>query len=106
MPCCLPWPLRPTSDDAWGCWRQPLSDDGEEVLHSGELFLRSWNGHVEAWQHGQSAHLGSARGRLLRLLRARLAALGGSTLSGEDVGPLGAPPLPQVLARASRLLSR
>lgn len=20
-----------------------------EVLHSGELFLRSWNGHVQAW---------------------------------------------------------
>ena len=68
MPCCLPWPLRPTSDDAWGCWRQPISDDDEEVLHSGELFLRSWNGHVEAGQHGQIAHLGSARGRLLRLL--------------------------------------
>jgi hypothetical protein len=37
MPCCPPWPSR-----------QPTADD-EEVLHSGELFLRSWNGHVEVW---------------------------------------------------------
>ena len=34
-------------------------------------------------QHGQSALLGSARGRLLRLLRARLAALTGSVPPGE-----------------------
>ena len=34
-------------------------------------------------QHSQSALLGSARGRLLRLLRARLAALTGSAPPGE-----------------------
>jgi len=36
-----------------------------------------------AWQHGQSASLGSGRARLLRLLRARLAALASSVLPGE-----------------------
>ena len=35
---------------------------------------------LEALPHGQSAPLGSARARLLHLLRPRLAALGGSAL--------------------------
>ena len=39
-----------------------------------------------ACQHGQSAPLGSARGRPLRLLRARLAALAGSTHSQGEQG--------------------
>ena len=37
MPCCPLWPSRQTTTA------------GEEVLYSGELSLRSWNGHVEAW---------------------------------------------------------
>ena len=55
---------------------------------------------VQAKQHGQSAPLGSARGRPPRLLRARLAALNDSALRGES-GPLGAQPLPRVLERAA-----
>ena len=95
MPCCPPWPLR-----------QPTAED-EEVLHSGELFLRSWNGHVEAWQHVQSARLGSARGQLLRLLRARLAALsapGGSDRldAPRQRGRHSALPATALGARASR----
>ena len=45
--------------------------------------------------------LGSARVRLLRLLRARPAALGGSTLPGEATAPLGDLPPPRVLERVA-----
>ena len=41
---------------------------------------------------GPKCPLGSARGRPLRLLRAHLAALGGSRHPGREAGPLGAPP--------------
>ena len=53
-------------------------------------------------QHAQSAPLGSARARLLRLLRlrARLVALGGSALSCEELSPTTSG------ARARRLQSR
>ena len=44
--------------------------------------------------------LGSGPARLLRLLRARLAALGGSALPGAEARPLGAQPLPRVLELA------
>ena len=57
---------------------------------------------LPASPHGQGAPpWGSARARLLRLLGARLAALGGSALPRGGEGqwrvPLGAPPLPQAL---------
>ena len=55
-------------------------------------------------QHGQSAPLGSARGRPLRLLRARLAALGSSAFP-ERGQPSVLPPTASG-ARASRLQSR
>ena len=45
--------------------------------------------------------LGSAPARLLRLLRARLAAPGSSALPGEEAGPPGAQPLPRVLELAA-----
>ena len=48
-------------------------------------------------QRGQSAPLGSAPARLLRLLGGRLAALGGSALPGEETAPVGARPPPRVL---------
>ena len=51
----------------------------------------------EAGQHGQSAPLGSAPARLLYLLGARLAALGGSALPGEETAPPSAQPPPRVL---------
>ena len=44
--------------------------------------------------------LGSTPARLLRLLRARLVALGGSPLQ-EEADPLGAQPLPRVLEPAT-----
>ena len=50
-----------------------------------------------ARQHGQSAHLGSGRARPLRLLGARLAALGGAAFPGVEARPLGAQPRPRVL---------
>ena len=40
---------------------------------------------------------GRAPARLLRLLRARLVALGGSALPGGEANPLGAQPVPRVL---------
>ena len=49
-----------------------------------------------ALQHGQNAPA-----RLLRLHRARLAALGGSAHPGQEAGPLGAQPLPRVLELAA-----
>ena len=49
------------------------------------------------FQHGQSAFLGSARARPLRILGTHLAAPGGAALPGEEAGPLGAQPLPRVL---------
>ena len=45
--------------------------------------------------------LGSAPARLSRLLSARLAAPGSSTLPGGETGPLGAQPRPRVLERAA-----
>jgi len=63
------------------------------------------NGHLLVRQHGQYAPLGSALGsalaRLLCLLRARQAALGGTALPGREAGPPGAQPLPRVLERAA-----
>ena len=53
-----------------------------------------------ALQHRQSASLGSAPARLLRLFRARLAALGSSALAGSG-RPTGAQPLPRVLELAA-----
>ena len=47
-------------------------------------------------QHGHSAPLGSGHARLLRLRRARLAALGGSLVPGAQCRPLGAQPPPPV----------
>ena len=44
---------------------------------------------------------GGAPARLLRLLRARPAALGSSALPGEEASPLGAQPLPRVLELAA-----
>ena len=45
--------------------------------------------------------LGSACARRLRLLRARLAALGSSALPGREAGPVSAQPLPRVLELAA-----
>ena len=45
--------------------------------------------------------LGRAPARLLRLLRACLAALDSSALPGREAGPLGAQPLPRILERAA-----
>ena len=50
-----------------------VSYSSEELCHEA----------AHAPQHGQSAPPGSARARLPRLLRARLAALGNSALPGE-----------------------
>ena len=47
----------------------------------------------------------SARARLLRLLTARLIALGGSALPGREVRPLGAPQLPRVLESATSYIA-
>ena len=60
-------------------------------------------GRAQAAPSAPRPSLGSARARLLRLLRlrARLEALGGSTLSGAEAGPLGARPLPRVPKRAA-----
>ena len=60
-----------------------------------------WRRHVPP--HGQSAPkcpFGSAPARLLHLLRARLAALGGPALPRGEAGPLGAQPLPRLLELA------
>eukprot|EP00964_Phaeocystis_antarctica_P135045 scaffold99393_cov63-Phaeocystis_antarctica.AAC.3 len=54
-----------------------------------------------ARQHAQNAPLGSAPAWPLRLLRAHLAALASSTLSGAEVAPMSAPPLPRVLEPAA-----
>ena len=53
-------------------------------------------------QHAQSlSSLGTCPARLLHLLRARLAALGGSALPGEATGPIGAQPRPRLLEPAA-----
>ena len=49
---------------------------------------------------GSKRPLGGAPARLVHLLRARLAAPGGSVLPGREDGPLGAQPLPQVFEPA------
>ena len=54
-----------------------------------------------AWAKCPPPPLGGARARLLRLLRARLTALGGSTLPRRGPEPLGDQPLPQVLEPAA-----
>ena len=59
---------------------------------------------LEEGQRARSAPLGSAPARLLRLLRARLAALGSSALPGRG-RPIGRPATASA-ARASRLQSR
>ena len=64
-----------------------------------QALLVSW----EVRPHGQSAPLASAPARLLRLLRARLAALGSSALPGG--GQLTGRPTTASGARASRLQS-
>ena len=63
-------------------------------------------------QHGQKCppppphqQCPSARARLLRLLTARLIALGGSALPGGEVRPLGAPQLPRVLESAASYIA-
>ena len=79
------------------------------VLATARAAPEAWEVVYEEGQRGQICPLGSTRARLLRLLRPRLVALGGSTLPGQrGVRPLGAQPLPRVLlelARASRLQS-
>ena len=54
-----------------------------------------------AWSHHGRSVLGRARDRLLRLLGAHLAALGGKALPRVDAGPVGAQPLPRVLERTA-----
>ena len=54
-----------------------------------------------AEQHAQSAPLGSAPARLLRLFRAGLAQLWATRHSQGEAGPLGARPLPRVLEPAA-----
>ena len=66
-----------------------------------QLFPMEGRGGMALSAHPGSAPLGSARARLLRLLRARPAALGGSTLLGEAITPLGAQPPPRVLERVA-----
>ena len=80
------------------------------VLATARAAPEAWEVVYEEGLRGQICPLGSTRARLLRLLRPRLVALGGSTLPGQRGGvrPLGAQPLPRVLlelARASRLQS-
>ena len=78
------------------------------------LFLRGRGsmGRPPPWAdrpHGQTAPMGSARARPLRLLRVRLAALGGPrTPQGQEVGLLAVPAKGVIAsgARASRLQSR
>ena len=52
-------------------------------------------------QHGQSAPLGSAPTRLLRLFRRALAAPGSPALRGREVGPLVSQPGPRMLELAA-----
>ena len=66
-----------------------------------QLFPMEGGGGMALSAHPGSARLGSARARLLRLLRARPAALGGSTLPGEAITPLGDLPPPRVLERVA-----
>ena len=61
---------------------------------------------MSACQHGRKCSLGGAPARLLRLLGARLAALGGSALPGGEADPLGALPPPRVLERAASRAAR
>ena len=50
---------------------------------------------------GKELSIGSALRRLLRLLRACLGGLGGSSLPGVKAAPLGAQPLPRALGLAT-----
>ena len=64
-----------------------------------QRFFLAW---AQLWRGmAKVCHLGIAPARLVRLLRARLAAPGGSRRPGREAHPLGAQPLPRVLERAA-----
>ena len=77
-----------SSDDAVGaCQHYAAALALDATAHAGTTGAAKRLIHLShATQHGQSAPLGSGRAWLLRLLRPRLAALGGSALPGQRPG--------------------
>ena len=71
------------------------------VLATARAAPEAWEVVYEEGLRGQICPLGSTRARLLRLLRPRLVALGGSTLPGQRGQATGRPATASGAARAS-----